>query len=99
MNAGCAVVASKKMGSVPFLIQDGENGLIYNTYNEFEKKVKQVINNKELRDKISKNAYKFITEKWTANMAAENLITLFNSILAGSEVDIKEGPASKATKM
>ena len=99
MNAGCAVVASKKMGSVPFLIQDGENGLIYNTYNEFEKKVKQVINNKELRDKISKNAYKFITEKWTANMAAENLITLFNSILAGSEVDIKEGPASKAIKM
>ena len=99
MNGGCAVVACKKMGSVPFLIQDGENGLVFNTYEEFENKVKEVLDNKELRDKISKNAYKFITEKWTASMAAENLVTLFYSILAGNEVEIKEGPASKANRI
>jgi len=29
MNSGCAVVASHAIGSVPFLMKDGENGLIY----------------------------------------------------------------------
>lgn len=99
MNAGCAVVACNKMGSVPFLIKNRENGLIFNTYEEFEKEVKEVMDNKELRDKISKNAYKFITEKWTANIAAENLIKLFESILAGNEIEIEEGPASRAKKI
>lgn len=31
MNSGCAVVASHAIGSVPFLIRDGVNGLIYKT--------------------------------------------------------------------
>lgn len=29
MSSGCAVVASHATGSVPFMIQDGKNGLIY----------------------------------------------------------------------
>ena len=29
MNSGCAVVASHAIGSVPFLLKNGENGLIY----------------------------------------------------------------------
>ena len=99
MNAGCAVVASKKMGSVPFLIKNRENGLIFNTFEEFENEVKEVIDNKELREKLSKNAYEFITEKWTAKIATENLLKLFESILAGNEVQISEGPASKAEKI
>ena len=99
MNAGCVVIANKKMGSVPFLIHNNENGIIYNNYQELEDAVKSVINNKELRKKLSKNAYKYITEKWTAKSGAENLVKLFESILNGNEVEIKDGPASKATKM
>ena len=99
MNAGCAVIANKKMGSVPFLIKDKENGMIYTSYKELEDAVKLVIDNKELRDKLSKNAYDFITEKWTAKIAAENLVKLFESIIEEKEVEIKEGPASKAIKI
>lgn len=96
MNAGCAIVANKKMGSVPFLITDNENGYTYKNYKDLEEKVIKLIENKELREKFSKNAYKYITEKWTANMAANNLIELFEAIMKNEEVNIKEGPASKA---
>lgn len=96
MNACCAIVANKKMGSVPFLITDNENGYTYKNYKDLEEKVIKLIENKELREKFSKNAYKYITEKWTANMAANNLIELFEAIMKNEEVNIKEGPASKA---
>lgn len=96
MNAGCAIVANRKMGSVPFLITDNENGYTYKNYNELEEKVIKLIENKELREKFSKNAYKYITEKWTANMAANNLIEFFEAIMKNEEINIKEGPASKA---
>ena len=99
MNAGCAVIANKKMGSVPFLIKDKENGMIYSTYQELEDSVKSVIDNKELRTKLCKNAYGYITGKWTAKIGAENLVKLFESILNGKEVEIKDGPASKAIKI
>lgn len=99
MNAGCAVIANKKMGSVPFLIKDKETGIIYRTYQELEDAVKLVIDNKDLRKKLGKNAYKFIIEKWNAKVGAENLVKLFESILDGQEVEIKDGPASKAIKI
>ena len=99
MNAGCVVIANKKMGSVPFLIKDKETGIIYRSYQELEDAVKLVIDNKELRKKLGKNAYEFITEKWNAKVGAENLVKLFESVLNGHEVEIKDGPASKAIKI
>lgn len=99
MNAGCVVIANKKMGAVGFLIKNNQNGFIYNSYNELEELVKLTIDNKETREKLGKNAYKFITEKWTAEVAAENLLTLFDSIIQGKEVEINDGPASRAYKI
>ena len=99
MNAGCVVIANKKMGSVPFLIKDKETGIIYRKYQELEDEVKSVIDNKELRKKLGKNAYEFITEKWNAKVGTENLVKLFESILEGKEVEIEDGPASKASKI
>ena len=98
MNAGCAIVANRRMGSVPFLIENNENGMTYDKYSDFEEKVKLLLQNKELREKLGKNAYKYITEKWTSSIATENLIKLFESILNGKEIEIINGPASKAKK-
>ena len=95
MNAACAIVANEKMGSVPFLIGNSDRGFMYKNYNDLEEKVKKLIDNKDLRDNFSKNAYKYITEKWTEIIAAENLIKLFEAVIAGEEPKIKEGPASK----
>lgn len=98
MNAGCTVIANQKMGSVPFLIKHKENGLMYNTYSQLEENVKMAMEDKELRKKLGKNAYKTITEEWTSEIATENLIKLFESILKGKEYEVNDGPASKATK-
>ena len=95
MNAGCAIVANVRTGSVPVLIKEGENGFTYKTYDELERKTKKLIENRELRKKIGKNAYTFITEKWTSSIAANNILKLFDSILNGEEFNINEGPASK----
>ena len=97
MNAGCAIVANQRMGSVPFLIKHGENGFMYNSYKDLEEKVKLLIENEPLRKKLGKNAYTFITQKWTSAVAANNLIELFESIINGKEFKITDGPASKAT--
>ena len=95
MNSACAIVANEKIGSVPFLIGNNDRGFMYINYNDLQNKVKKLIEDKELRDKFSKNAYKYITEKWTESIAAENLIKLFEAVIEGKEADIKEGPASK----
>ena len=96
MNAGCTVIANQRMGSVPFLIKNNENGLMYNSYKELEQNVKKVIDDKELQRKLGKNAYEFITEKWTSKVASDNLLKLFESITEGKEFDVNDGPASKA---
>ena len=94
INAGCAIVANEKMGSVPFLIGKNETGIMYNGYNDLEEKVKLLIKDKELRKKLSKNAYNYITTKWTGEIAAENIIKMFNSVINGKENEVKDGPAS-----
>ena len=96
MNAACAIVANQKMGSVPYLLNHGENGLMYNTYFELENNVKLLLNNKDLRIKLGKNAYKTITTDWAANIATENLLELFTCIINKKEFNIKYGPASKS---
>ena len=99
MNAGCAIVANRRMGSVPILIKDGENGYTYDKYPELKEKVEYLIKNAEARSKLGKNAYLYITQKWTSTIAANNLIKLFESILYGKEFDVKDGPASKQNKI
>ena len=96
MNAGCSIVANQKMGSVPFLIGDENRGVMYNTYNELRSNVEELINNKALRRKYGKNAYNYITTEWTSNIAAENILKLFESIIKNKSYKIEKGPASKA---
>lgn len=83
MNSACAVVASNEMGSVPYLIKDGENGHIYykNNEKEFFEKVKSLLDNKENREKLSKHAYETICDNWNGSVAAERLLKLLECLL------------------
>lgn len=96
MNSGCAVVANKAIGSVPFLIKDGESGIIAQNEEEFYQGVKRLLADKELRMKVSKNAYKTIDEEWNYITAVDNLQKLFDSIINNKELEVADGPASKA---
>ena len=97
MSAGCAVVACKEIGSVPYLIKHGENGLIYNKNdkNSLYKNVRLLIDNKALRAKIQKSAYDTIKDVWNADVAAERLLCLIDSIKNGTETPYTYGPCSK----
>lgn len=99
MNSGCAVVASHAIGSVPFLINDGKNGLIYRSgdIEDLYKKVKYLIDNKEKTSELGKNAYYAITDLWNAETAAERFKQLVQVINAGGADDLfNDGPCSKA---
>ena len=98
MNSGCAVVASHAIGSVPFLIEHGQNGLIYknDSIDDFFIQVKKLMDNKKLCNQLGENAYNTLKEKWNAEIAANRLISLFDSKLKGQEFHINDGPCSKA---
>ena len=87
MNSGCAVVASSAIGSVPFLIKDGENGLIYRDgdLDDLYNKVKYLLDNPKKSKCFGEEAYKTLCEEWNAENAANRFICLAKKILAGNK--------------
>lgn len=81
MSCGCAVLASSAVGSVPFLIEDGKNGLIYKygSQSDFYKKLKILAENKEMRESLGKNAVATICNEYSADTAAERLVEFIQS--------------------
>lgn len=96
MNSGCVTIAYKKIGGVPFLINNNVNGFSYLSFKELYNLTVKVISDKNLREKISINAYKTISEIWTAKNAVKNFEILLNSILNKEENPVEEGPVSNA---
>lgn len=103
MNSACAVAASHAIGSVPFLIKDKENGLVYENCDiqDLYNKVKFLLDNPKERVKISKKAYETMITEWNAENAANRLLELFDSVLKGEKSFDKyqDGPCSKAEKI
>ena len=100
MNSGCAVVASHAIGSVPFLLKDNENGLIYRSedIDDLYKKVKYLLDNPNETKRMGIAAYKTLAEQWNAKNAAARFMELSKAILSGEKnPDIfPEGVCSKA---
>lgn len=99
MNSGCAVVASHAIGSVPFLIKDNENGLIYKDGNidDLYEKVKLLLNDNDYRQSLGTNAYETMTTEWNAETAADRLLRLIKDVQNEGECRaFYEGPCSKA---
>ena len=98
MNSGCACVCSHAIGSAGFLIKPKHNGLLYKNddINNLYNNVIYLIDNKEIRESISINAYKTIDELWNAKVAAERFIKLNECLLKGEDTPYTDGPCSKA---
>lgn len=98
MNSGCAVVASHAIGSVPFLVKHGINGMIYKDGDDKEllSLVMQLCDDDNLRESIGKQAYRTLAEEWNAKNAAVNFLELAQSILYGKKIEIPSGPCSVA---
>lgn len=98
MNSGCAVVASNAIGSVPYLIEDGKNGLVYRDGNidELYEKTKYLLDHPEERKALGARAYETMVSTWNADVAAERLLVLAEKLMNGEDTPYTEGPCSKA---
>ncbi len=87
MNSGCAVVANSATGSAPYLINDGENGFLYNEndIDDMYKKVKFLLDNSDFASDLGKRAYYTITEQWNAENAAQRFLELSENLLSGKK--------------
>lgn len=96
MNSACAVVARDVIGSVPFLVQDGINGMIYHNDAELYSKVRFLITHPIEREKIQIAAYNTIQHQWNARCAVHNFLDLVEALNHGQSTPILDGPCSQA---
>ena len=100
MSNGCAVVASDEIGSVPFLVKNGENGLVFRSksIDSLESQVELLLNNAEFCFKLRKEAISTMKRVWSPQNAARALINLINSITTESlgDYNVMIGPGSWA---
>jgi len=103
MNSGCAVVASHAAGAAPFMVKHGENGLVYknNNDNDLYIQTKALMDNRDLRDRLGRNAFSTLCNEWNAERAANSFISLCESLLRGdgSGKSPESGPCSVATPL
>ena len=87
MNSGCAVVADSAIGSVPFLLNNGENGFIYKDgdIDDLVNKVKYLLDNPDVAKKCGVEAYKTLCDEWNGENAANKLIALAKELLNGNK--------------
>ena len=98
MSNGCAVVASDEIGSVPFLVEDGVNGLVFKSedLDSLETKVMSLLDNADCRRTIAANAMRTMRTLWSPQNAADNLLRLIDDLQAGRDTSVAVGPCSKA---
>jgi len=99
MNSGCAVIASHLIGSVPFLIKNGENGLVYQFGSDADlyDKVKSVLNSREYAGRLGRNAYHTICDMWSPENATVRLLSIIEDMVENRDIEFYEdGPCSYA---
>lgn len=99
MNAGCAVVANRQIGAVPFLLKDGENGFVYsgNDIDIVYQKVKYLLDHGDIATQLGINAYKTIISEWSPIIAASRLLVFCDEIKSSGKCELfDKGPCSRA---
>ena len=94
MGNACCVIANKKIGSVPYLIKDGQNGLIYSSKKQFLSQVKMAMNDDELVRNTARQAYETIHKTWNAKTAVINFLQLCETLNNHTSNAILVGPCS-----
>ena len=98
MSNGCAVIASDAIGSVPFLIRDGYNGLKFKNKNleDLFTKTMSLIENPLKREELAKHAYTTMYELWSPQNAASSFVKLAKGVISNKIVPFENGPCSIA---
>lgn len=102
MNSGCSVIASHEIGSVPFLVNNNKNGLIYEDGNieDLYNKVVLLLSNDKFSSKLGLEAYNTMVSLWNPKIAAARLLELSIDLLNNKSFNkYDDGPCSKAFAM
>ncbi len=97
MSNGCCVVGNNQIGSIPYLIEDEVNGLIYDGKDSesLYYKVKYLIDHPARIWAMGQNAIETIANTWNPSVAAKNLLALATHLNQGKTGSpIGEGPCS-----
>ena len=102
MNSGCAVIASDAAGSVPYLIRDDENGLIYRSgdVDAMSGQIGYLLRHPGKARQLGIEAYRTIMTMWNADTAAERFLQLAEAALKGTDMNrlYDSGPCSPASR-
>lgn len=98
MSNGCVVIGGNKIGSIPYLIKDGINGLIFKDQSSesLAEKIELLLENPSLLPSMSREARRTIEQIWSASKAVTNFLQLVYDIQNKIPCSVKEGPGSKA---
>ncbi|MBP5383453.1 MAG: glycosyltransferase family 4 protein [Lachnospiraceae bacterium] len=81
-NAGCAQIASHACGATPWLVSDGETGLVFESGNvtDLAGRLRTLLDHPELVRTYGMNALKQMQDAWNPETAAERVLELFSYI-------------------
>lgn len=102
MNSACAVVVNREIGSVPYLIRDGENGRIVDRDNPsaFAMAAAELAADAETRHRLAARAYETIRDYWNAEIAARRLLAHLRSLTRNEPPPCyADGPMSPAERI
>lgn len=99
MISQCAVIASDAMGAARFLIDNRRNGFVYKCgdIKELISYLTLLLNNVSLLREIQICANRSILTKWSAKIAANNLVELVGHIKNNDSKFPLDGPCSRAS--
>lgn len=101
MAAGCCVVAGDKIGAAPYLINHGVNGYLFpdKDAHALFAIVQRLCDNPAERLRLAMQAQADISNVWSPQRAAQNLLQLIQDLQNGRASSIVEGPCSNASSL
>ena len=100
MNSGCVLVAADKIGSVPYLVKDGKNGIVFRDRNiaDLTEKVSALLDDPAKIARLGRAAYETVSGEWNAQTAARRFVELAERLREseGSVSLWEDGPGSVA---
>lgn len=97
MNSGCVTIGTYEMGAAPYMIKNGENGLLYKVrdIDTACRLIESVAGDREKRFRMGEKAYETVRDIWNPAVAAKRLY----EFICDNNHDMdryEEGPLSKA---
>ncbi len=82
MSSGCAVIGTN-VGGIPYIIKDGNNGLLVEqkNSNELAKAIITLLKDTKKSEKLAKNAAEFVRKKYSLGKVAKDFIKVYENVL------------------